>query len=184
MSLRAALAIGTLALALSAAVPASAEAQAQRGRCPDGRSWTSDSAEIGRMLSELNQVRRRARRAPLTRHPILDRMALAHSVDMACRNYFNHRTPERRNVKDKLARAANGRPPDWDRLAEVIGTSPTAPRQVERWLSSRSHRRAVLSGDHEEVGIGLVRIASGSRYTTYWTVELMRERNDRRATER
>jgi uncharacterized protein YkwD len=178
--MRAAIAIGLLGIALSA--PASAaEEQAQRGRCPDGRTWTYDPADMSRMLGELNRVRRQSRRAPLTRHPDLDRMAQIHSVDMACRNYFDHRTPERRNLKDKLSRASSGRPPNWDRLAEVIGTSPTAQRQVERWLGSRSHRRAVLNEDHEDVGIGLVRIASGSRYTTYWTVELMRERNHRRA---
>jgi uncharacterized protein YkwD len=176
MNIRATNAIGMLVIALGAPAAAGAEEQAQRGRCPDGRTWTYQPAETSRMLGELNEVRRDARRPALRRHPTLDRMAQIHSVDMACRNYFNHRTPERRNLQEKFARASGGKGPEWDRLAEVIGTSPTAPRQVERWLSSRSHRRAVLERAHEQVGIGLVRIASGSRYTTYWTVELMRER--------
>jgi uncharacterized protein YkwD len=157
-----------------------AEQPAQRGRCADGRTWTYEPAEISRMLGELNQVRRKARRPALTRHPTLDRMAQIHSVDMACRNYFNHRTPERRDLGEKLERASAGKPPPWDRLAEVIGTSSTAPQQVQRWLGSRGHRNAVLDREHEEVGIGLVRIAKGSKYTTYWTVELMRERRDER----
>jgi uncharacterized protein YkwD len=176
-TLCAAIGIGTLAAAICGPPVAGANAeQTQRGRCPDGRAWTYDPAETARMLGELNAVRRKAGRAPLTRHPALDRMAQIHSVDMACRNYFNHRTPERYDLKEKLSRASAGKPPPWDRLAEVIGTSPTVPRQVERWLDSRGHRQAVLDREHDEVGIGLARIASGSRYTTYWTVNLMRER--------
>jgi uncharacterized protein YkwD len=166
--------------AICAPASAAGDDDAVRGRCPDGRVWTYDSADTSRMLSALNEVRRKARRPPLVRHATLDRMAQIHSADMACRNYFNHRTPERRGLKEKLARASAGRPPAFERLAEVIGTSDTPPRQVDRWLGSRSHRRAVLDGAHAQVGIGLVRIAKGSRYTTYWTVELMHERSDRR----
>ncbi|MEZ5294437.1 MAG: CAP domain-containing protein [Vicinamibacterales bacterium] len=127
------------------------------------------------MLRTLNQVRHDARRPPLARLPVLDAMAQAHSVDMACRDYFDHVTPERRRPKDRLKAMAGRSAPDWDRLAEVIGTSGTAARQVSRWLGSRAHKRAVLDGAHELVGIGLVRIDHGSHYTTYWTVELMHE---------
>lgn len=147
------------------------------GRCSDGRVWTYESADLTRMLAELNAVRDDAGREPLRRHATLDRMAHTTSVDMACRNYFGHEAPGARTLKDKLKYVAGRDVPDWDRLAEVLGTSATPERQVERWLDSRSHRRAVLNDDHERVGIGLVRIARGSRYTTYWTVELMRERD-------
>lgn len=153
-------------------------AQVVRGRCPDGREWTSRQADVEDMLGALNQARAARGRDPLVPHAVLDKMAHTMSVDMACRNYFGHEAPGAKTLKDKLNYVAGrNAAPDWDRLSEVLGTSPTAARQVERWLDSRSHRRAVLDGDHERVGIGLVRIARGSRYTTYWTVELMRERD-------
>lgn len=126
------------------------------------------------MLAELQRAR--GGRTRLVRSPLLDRMAMAHSIDMACRNFFDHRNPDRLKMQDRLRRAAEGPVPDWRRLAEVIGTSLTARRQIDRWLGSRSHRRAVLDKEHERVGIGFVRIA-GSRYPAYWTVEFLA--NDR-----
>ena len=151
------------------------EATTVSGRCPDGRVWTTSVAGQGQMLGVLNEVRADAARLPLLRHVTLDRMALTHSIDMACRDYFDHRTPERRGISEKLQRVADGQPPDWARLAEVIGTSDSPNRQVERWLDSQPHRRALLEDQHASVGIGFVRIA-GSRYPTYWTVEFMTER--------
>ena len=100
----------------------------------------------------------------------LDRMAVAHAADMACRDYFDHRNPEQQRLQDRLTRADDGSLAGWHRLAEVIGTSVTPRRQLDRWLDSRSHRRAVLEEEYDRVGVGLVRIA-GSRYGTYWAVE-------------
>lgn len=160
--------------------PAFAQGDVVRGRCRDGREWAMHPADTERMLAAINQVRSGAARPPLLRHPALDRMAQEHSVDMACNDYFAHRARGFEGLKEKLKRSAGRGAPDWDRLAEVIGTSQTAPRQVERWLGSRSHKRALLDEVHEWAGIGLVRIARGSKYTTYWTVDLMRERGDTR----
>lgn len=176
-----ALAVVAVALGVSAAArPAGAQPGVLHGRCRDGREWTLVSADTDRMLATLNQVRRDARRPAFRRHPVLDRMAQEHSVDMACRNYFDHRARTFEGLKEKLKRSAGRDAPHWDRLAEVIGTSPTAERQVQRWLGSRPHKRAILDEELESAGIGLVHIAEGSKYSTYWTVDLMRERDDTR----
>jgi uncharacterized protein YkwD len=142
--------------------------------------WTTAVAEQAQMFDLLNGARARLKRRPLTRHAVLDRMALRHSVDMACRNYFDHMNPERQRLQDRLKRANDGSLKAWLRLAEVIGTSVTPQRQLERWLGSPAHRRAVLESLHDRVGIGMVRIAR-SRYTTYWTVEFIAEGGQRRA---
>jgi uncharacterized protein YkwD len=143
------------------------------GRCPDGRSWTTSAVEQNQMLGLLNQARRERRRPALARIPVLDRMAMSHATDMACRNYFDHLNREREKLQDRYRRIAGRDATDWQRLAEILGTSATALRQVERWLDSRSHRDALLERKHDGAGIGLVRIASGSRYTTYWVVEFV-----------
>jgi uncharacterized protein YkwD len=168
-----------LAVVAALALPAASAAQDVRGRCPDGREWTSRPADVVHMFGVLNQVRASKGRDPLVRHAVLDKMAHTTSVDMACRDYVAHRAPGAKTLEDKLNYVAGGDVPDWERLSEVIGTSLTAERQVDRWLDSRSHRRAVLSKDLDRVGVGLVYIAQGSRYTTYWTVEFMRERDTR-----
>jgi uncharacterized protein YkwD len=155
-------------LAVEAPVPVN-------GRCPDGRSWTTSPVEQAQMLRLLNQARRERRRPALARVAVLDRMAMSHAADMACRNYFDHRNREREKLQDRYKRIAGRDATDWQRLAEILGTSPTALRQVERWLDSRSHRDALLERKHDGAGIGLVRIASGSRYTTYWAVEFVGE---------
>jgi uncharacterized protein YkwD len=170
-----------VASVLLAAAVTTADAQSRAttsGRCPDGRVWTYQPEDVTRMFAALNAARSAAGREPLRRHEVLDRMAHTTSVDMACRDYFGHQAPGARTLKDKLEYVAGRDAPAWDRLAEIIGTSDRPERQVERWLGSRSHRRALLNDDHERVGIGLVRI-KGSRYATYWTVEFMRERDDR-----
>jgi len=144
------------------------------GRCRDGRVWTTSVVEQGQMFGLLNQVRADAARPPLRRQAVLDRMALAQAADMACRNYFDHTNPEGMRLQDRLKRVNDGSLAAWHRLAEVIGTSATPRLQLDRWLGSRAHRRAVLEEEHDLVGVGLVRIA-GSRYGTYWTVEFAAE---------
>ena len=141
------------------------------GRCPDGRTWTTSSGEQTEMLALLNQARRQRRRPPLVRVAVLDRMAMAHAADMACRNYFSHRNRERESLEDRYSRAAGDEGSDWQRLAEILGTSPTAPLQLQGWLDSRPHRNALLEPKHDGAGIGLVRIARGSRTITHWAVE-------------
>lgn len=182
---RGALHRAVLAAALSAVVTGSpAMAQKARdafpppgsstGTCRDGRSWTTSEPQHAEMLVQLNAARAQARRPPLVRHPILDRMALAHAADMACRNYVDHRNSSGDKLPARLDRVNDGSIGAWSRLAEVLGTSVTPARQVERWLDSRAHRRAVLQEEHEMAGIGLVRIA-GSKYATYWVVEFLSE---------
>lgn len=151
-----------------------ATTQTVGGRCRDGRVWTTSVAEQAEMLGLLNRERGDARRPPLARLPVLDRMAMAHAADMACRNYFDHRNPERHRLQDRLTRMNDGSLREWHRLAEIIGTSATPRRQLDRWRGSRSHRRALLETEHDRVGVGLVRIA-GSRYSTYWAVEFVAE---------
>jgi uncharacterized protein YkwD len=173
-----------LGVVLAACDPVTGETAAQRqrhrdafpppgsnvGTCRDGRSWSTSEPEQARMLQRLNAVRAAQRRQPLVRHAVLDRMALAHAADMACRNYVGHRNSAGDKLPARLDRVNDGSFDGWTRLAEVLGTSAAPERQVERWLDSRSHRRAVLQPEHDRVGIGVVRIA-GSKYSTYWAVE-------------
>lgn len=140
------------------------------GRCRDGRTWTTSAGQQTAMLGLVNQARANAARPPVVRHPVLDCMAMAHAVDMACRDYFDHRNPERQKLEQRLRKVDDGTLGAWQHLAEVIGTSDAANRQLERWLDSRSHKRALLLEEHDRVGVAMVRI-TGSKWDTYWVVE-------------
>jgi uncharacterized protein YkwD len=146
------------------------------GRCADGRVWATSDAEQTDVFGLINAVRAERTRPPLLRLPSLDRMAMVHAADMACRGYFDHVNPERQTLTDRLRVAAGGDAPAWSRLAEILGTSSSALRQVRNWLDSRAHRQAMLDAGHDRVGVGLVRIARGARYQTYWAVELVEAR--------
>lgn len=169
-------ALGAVAGAVGAAASQARDAWpppgSSTGTCRDGRSWTTSEPQHAQMLVELNAVRAAAGRPPLTRHAVLDKMALAHAADMACRNFVEHKNAASERLPQRLARVNDGSIARWRRLAEVIGTSVAPARQVERWLDSRPHRQAVLHREHDRVGIGVVTIA-GSHYQTYWAVELM-----------
>lgn len=158
------------ALAASAGAAQGPAQVATTGRCRDGRTWTTSASQQTLMLGLVNRARADAARPPVIRHAVLDRMAMAHAVDMACRDYFDHRNPERQKIEQRLRKVDDGTLGAWQHLAEVIGTSDAAARQLERWLGSRSHRRAVLLEDHDRVGVGMVRI-TGSKWDTYWVVE-------------
>lgn len=165
-------AIGLAVLGLAGQPTAPAGSDTVQGRCRDGRTWTSSLRAQGLMFGLINQERAEARRPPVRHHAVMDRMAMAHAADMACRNYFDHRNRERDSLPDRLRRVNDGTLGRWSHLAEIIGTSDTASRQVERWLGSRSHKRAMLEPAHDHAGIGLVRI-DGSKYDTYWAVEFV-----------
>ena len=159
------------ALVLVASVVAFDAPVPLNGRCPDGRAWSISAPEQTEMLGLLNQARARERRPALRRDAVLDRIAMAHAADMACRNYFSHTNRERESLQERYERVGGAEAADWQRFAEILGTSPTGPRQVERWLRSRPHRSALLQKEHDLAGVSVVRIAKGSRYTTYWAVE-------------
>jgi uncharacterized protein YkwD len=143
------------------------------GTCRDGRAWVTSDAEQTHMLGLINTTRADHARRPLPRVPALDRMAMAHAVDMACRRYFAHVNPERQALADRFALSAGVGAPIWRELAEILGTSSTAPRQVRNWLDSRSHRGALLQAGHDGMGVGLVRVAHGERVATFWAVEFL-----------
>lgn len=165
-------AIVLTALGLSMPLAAPDRPPPLQGRCRDGRVWTTSAQAPAAMLTLMNQARAAAGRRPLVRHPVLDRMALAQAVDMACRNYFDHLNPERESLPERLKDANDNSLPAWRRLAEVIGTSDEPARQNQLWLASREHRQLILDANHDRVGIGVARIA-GSNWSSYWAADLV-----------
>jgi len=123
---------------------------------------------------QVNAVRRSRNLIALRRLPEIDRIARAHSRDMASRRYLSHVSPEGRNPVDRLhAGGLSG----FTLAAENAGmTSRGDPNGeiLQGWLHSDVHRRNLYAPPFNATGIGVVQAADGTFYYTQLYVTLPR----------
>jgi uncharacterized protein YkwD len=113
------------------------------------------------LLAQVNRVRSDHHLVPLVRRSDLDRVALAHSIDMARRGYFSHQSPEGANAVDRLRQHGVT---DMRLAAENLGQttqSDPSAQIVRSWLQSPDHRDNLLAPALNFTGIGVVRGAGG-----------------------
>lgn len=148
---------------------ASLSAPFARGDTPPESGFAALEAQL---LAEVNAVRAEHHLIPLERSPSLDRVALAHSDDMARRNYLSHENPEGANPVDRIQR---GNVSGFTLAAENLGkTNRINPNTeiIRSWLASPDHRRNLLAPPFNTTGIGISRAQDGSLiytqlYVTY-----------------
>jgi len=106
-------------------------------------------------LCLINAQRRRQGRVPLGENLLLQRAAELHSLDMARRKYFEHRSPDGVQPDARIVR--QGYPPilvgenlAWGELAQS-----TPANIVALWMQSPGHRANILETGYREIGIGL-----------------------------
>jgi uncharacterized protein YkwD len=114
------------------------------------------------LLNQVNRVRSDHHLVPLVRRSDLDRVALAHSIDMARRGYFSHQSPEGENAVNRLQQHGVT---DMRLAAENLGKttqSDPSAQIVRSWLQSPDHRGNLLAPALNFTGIGIARGADGS----------------------
>jgi uncharacterized protein YkwD len=129
----------------------------------------------GAFHEQVNAVRGARHLTQLRRLPEIDRVARAHSADMAGRAYLSHVNPEGRNPVDRLHQAGVA---GFTLAAENAGmTSRSDPNReiLEGWLHSDVHRRNLYAPPFNATGIGIARAADGTFYYTQLYVTLPRE---------
>ena len=110
-----------------------------------GANWQRD------ILRLVNRYRATHRLKPLKPDNALHRSAQAHADDMATRDYFDHVTPNGRTVGDR-ATAAGYR---WQAILENLAAGQQEPAEVVAgWIGSPPHRRAMLTPDIDDAGVG------------------------------
>jgi len=123
---------------------------------------------------EVNAVRAARHLIALRRLPEIDRIARAHSRDMANRRYLSHVTPEGRNPVDRLhAGGVSG----FTLAAENAGmTTRHDPNReiLQGWLHSDDHRHNLYAPPFNTTGIGVVQASDGTFYYTQLYVTLPR----------
>jgi uncharacterized protein YkwD len=127
-----------------------------------------------RVLELVNEARARPRQcggmrfaaaAPLAWNEALGAAALAHSGDMAARDYFAHADPEGRSVSQR-ATAAGYR---WRFVGENIAAGLGEPAAVVAgWLASPGHCANIMSPDFAEMGAAFVLRPDTAR-GVWWT---------------
>ena len=123
---------------------------------------------------QINAFRASQHLISLQRLPEIDRVAQAHSEDMAQRHYLSHVSPEGKNPVDRLrAGGISG----FTLAAENAGmTSRGNPNDeiFQGWLHSADHRRNLVAPPFNATGIGIARAADGTYYYTQLYITLPR----------
>jgi uncharacterized protein YkwD len=121
---------------------------------------------------QVNEFRASQHLIRLRRLVEIDRVARAHSEDMARRSYLSHVSPEGRNPVDRLHQ---GGVSGFTLAAENAGmTSRPDPNGeiFQGWLHSADHRRNLVAPPFNATGIGVARAADGTFYYTQLYVTL------------
>jgi uncharacterized protein YkwD len=133
--------------------------------------WQQAGREI---LRQVNDVRGRSRRcgnqavdavAPLTWNEALAEASLAHSRDMATRNYFSHQD-RNGDLAGKRATRVGYR---WQAIGENIAAGQGSAKQVvSGWLASPAHCFNIMNPDFTEMGAAYA-LNPQSDAAIYWT---------------
>ncbi len=95
----------------------------------------------------------------------LTNAARAHSVDMACNDFFSHTGSNGSTMTSRVE--AQGY--SYSTLAENVAAGYGSPADVVAgWMSSLGHRANILNPSYTQIGIGYA-YYSGSNYGVYWT---------------
>lgn len=123
---------------------------------------TIDGPAEERMLELLNLARVEAGLSPLTRDPMMDAVARAHSLDMLRRGYFGHESPEGASPFDRMLEAGVR----FRVAAENLALAPTVEIAHQGLMESPGHRSNILAREFGRVGIGAVRVDGMGRVFT------------------
>ena len=128
------------------------------------------------LLARVNRIRSDHHLVALVRRSDLDRVALAHSTDMAQRGYFSHHSPKGENVVDRLQQhGVTEMHLAAENLGKTTQSDPSA-QIVTSWLRSPDHRANLLAPALNFTGIGIAQGADGSLIYTQVYILVPRSR--------
>ena len=119
-----------------------------------------------RLHLAVNDFRREQHLIPLERQSELDRVARAHSEDMARRGFFAHESPEGHDWVDRLQLAGVS---GFGMAGENVGQTSRADPNLEileGWKRSPAHRENLMSRPMNATGVGIARAADGRLFYT------------------
>ena len=153
---------------------------------PDTRAMGAGAApascrvQMQELVARVNSARASGRRCgahamgpagPLNWNDTLYSAAEGHSLDMAKRNYFEHRSPEGATVSQRVSAARY----NWKSVGENLAAGDTSVAEaVQGWLDSPEHCENMLDARFRDVAVACVQ-QPGTQWGTYWTMVLGRK---------
>jgi uncharacterized protein YkwD len=146
------------AIALAAPAGASASACADVDLLPAADNLPRVAAST---LCLLNEERAAQGLRPVTENAALTRASRDYSQLMVDQRFFAHESPAGTDVVDRVTRAGylSAGEGGWivgENLAWAQGVLSSPRNVMKAWMESSGHRRNILSGDYEEIGVGVV----------------------------
>lgn len=138
---------------------------------PDLGDWQEAGMRVLELVNDARSKLRLCGRKKFSAAPSLNwnaklaAAALAHSSDMARRNYFGHVTPDGAEVGDRVSRESYS----WRRVGENVAAGQGSARGVvSGWLASPTHCANIMNPNFLEMGAAHA-INAESKATIYWT---------------
>ena len=127
------------------------------------------------MLNLLNRARASSRNCgfkiftPAGRvawNPTLARAALAHSTNMATKDFVSHKDPDGKDVSDRASIVKY----QWSTIGENISAGrENSAEVVSAWLNSPVHCENIMNRSFTEIGAACFH-NKDTKYKTFWTV--------------
>jgi uncharacterized protein YkwD len=109
--------------------------------------------------------------APVHWNGSLYSAAASHSLDMAKRNYFEHRSPDGSDVGSRATDSSY----HWRALGEnIAGGDRSVAQAMQSWLDSAEHCENMLDPRFSDIAVACV-AEPRTHYGTYWTMVLGRK---------
>jgi len=125
---------------------------------------TLDTPEV-QALGLINDIRESRGLLRLGFAQQLAAAARAHSADMASTGVMTHTGSDGSTADQRITQAGY----TWRVYGEIVAAGQaTAPRVVDQWMNSPTHKAVILEPSLREFGAGLVKSSSGR---PYWTVD-------------
>jgi uncharacterized protein YkwD len=153
---------GALTFAAAAFVlwPRDSEPRTDACGATDAKPSVIGAAAAGQVtLCLLNRERAQRGLPALRENGLLTAASLEHSHDMVQRRYFEHATPDGRDVRARLRAVGYARGTSastGENIAYGFGAESTPAAIVRIWMNSPGHRADILRRAFTEIGIGIV----------------------------
>ncbi len=103
------------------------------------------------VISYINEARKENGLSPLTDTSDLNRIAMLKAEDMVKNNYFLHTSPTYGTPFNMLKNYGL----TYKYAGENIAGNTSMKNAVDKWLSSESHRKNILSKNYNHIGVGV-----------------------------
>ena len=137
---------------------------------PTGCDWSGNSQFESSLISLINDERTSRGLGTLSVHSSLTAAARAHSLDMACNNFFSHTGSDGSSPFSRMIAAGYTYSLASENIYAGSGSNNSASAAFNAWMNSEGHRNNMLDSRMTHIGVGYA-YAAASNYGGYVTAD-------------